>query len=369
MDFIHEVRAHSARFKTRIEHLDTEEATKTALVMPFVRMMGYDTEDPTEVVPEFTADVGTKKGEKVDYALRQEGKPIVLIEAKKHGAPLRVEQESQLFRYFQATAARFAILTDGIVYKFYSDIDEFRLMDSRPFFEFNMLDFTDHQVEQLKRFTKEAFDLDKSVEAARELKHLTEIKRVLAEELANPTYDFLFAISKRAFAKLPTPERRKKVVAPLIRQAATQLINERISERLKTALVEVDQANQAAESERVKDKPVEIGELLLESRGAEARGSWNEDDNSIAVRAGATVAKQPAQSLSGGYAKLREAMLEDGLLVDEGHVYRLTQDMTFTSPSAAASVIAGMDHDGPYVWKDTEGRRLRHLLAGQRDGQ
>ncbi len=76
MDFIDDVRARSGRFAKRIEHLETEEATKSALVLPFIQMLGYEIFDPTEVVPEFTADIGTKKGEKVDYALIQDSKII-----------------------------------------------------------------------------------------------------------------------------------------------------------------------------------------------------------------------------------------------------------------------------------------------------
>ena len=191
MDFIDDVRTRSRRFQARIEHLDTEEATKTALIMPFIQMLGYSIFDPTEVVPEFTADFGSKRGEKVDYALMQNGDPVVLIEAKKHGSNLRVEQESQLFRYFSATTARFGILTDGIAYRFYSDLDEPREMDKRPFFEFNMLDFTDVQVEQLKQFHKDSFDPTETVEAARELKYTNEIIRTLSEEMKNPTDDFV----------------------------------------------------------------------------------------------------------------------------------------------------------------------------------
>ena len=87
MDFIDDVRTRSRKFASRVDHLNTEEATKTSLVMPFIQMLGYNIFDPTEVVPEFTADFGSKKGEKADYALVLDAKPVVLIEAKKHGTP------------------------------------------------------------------------------------------------------------------------------------------------------------------------------------------------------------------------------------------------------------------------------------------
>lgn len=250
MDFIDEVRTRSGRFKDRIQHIATEEATKSSLVLPFMQMLGYDIFDPAEVVPEFTADVGTKKGEKVDYALVRDGKPAILIECKKYGNKIEDEEMSQLLRYFSVTEARVGILTDGISYRFYSDIDQPNVMDSRPFFEFNMLDFNDHQVEQLKRFTKSSFDLSEVIDAARELKYLTEIKRVLAEELADPSDDLLYVICKRIFDRLPGPRARQQL-QPIAKLAATQFINERINDRLRSAL-------QQGEQQRVEEEAPEI---------------------------------------------------------------------------------------------------------------
>ena len=244
VDFIDEVRTRSARFAKRIEHLDTEEATKTALVMPFIQMLGYSIFDPTEVVPEFTADFGSRKGEKVDYALMQYGQPIILIEAKKYGAALKVEQESQLFRYFSATNTRFGVLTDGFSYRFYSDLDAPKQMDNKPFFEFNMLDFTDIEVEQLMQFHKDSFNVDKTVEAARDLKYTNEVKRVLAVEMRDPCFDFVRFVLTRI--DYPGSKTRKVVdqFTPLVQRAFTQFVNDRIDARLKSAL---------AREERIED--------------------------------------------------------------------------------------------------------------------
>ncbi|MDE2639063.1 MAG: type I restriction endonuclease [Chloroflexota bacterium] len=236
MDFIDEVRTRSGRFAGRVEHLDTEEATKSSLVLPFIQMLGYEIFDPTEVVPEFTADVGTKKGEKVDYALVWNGKPVILIEVKKYGNNLDEEQMSQLLRYFTTvTDARFGILTDGITYRFFSDLDLPNVMDPKPFFEFNMLDFTEAQVEELKRFTKSAFEPSQVIEVARELKYTTEIKRVLAEDLASPSEDFVRFVIRRVYEGRVTPAVRDQF-ATLAKQAFGEFIKERVDTRLKSAL-------------------------------------------------------------------------------------------------------------------------------------
>jgi len=177
MDFIDKIQELSNRIPNQIDLIQTEEATKNAFVMPFIKALGYDVFNPIEVVPEYTADIGTKKGEKVDYAIKKEDKIIILIECKVCGCNLDQEDISQLYRYFIATDARFGILTNGIYYRFFSDIDEPNKMDSKPFFEFNIVDFEEHQIEELKKFTKSAFDLDKILTTASELKYTNSLKR------------------------------------------------------------------------------------------------------------------------------------------------------------------------------------------------
>ncbi len=118
MDLIDKLKTLSLKISKQLNVLQTEEATKNALVMPFMSALGYDVFDPTEVTPELVADVGTKKGEKVDYAIFKEGKLIIIFECKKYGTDLSEEHLSQLYRYFSVSETRFAVLTDGILYRF-----------------------------------------------------------------------------------------------------------------------------------------------------------------------------------------------------------------------------------------------------------
>ena len=235
MDFIDELRALANRVQGQLEHLQTEEATKNAIIMPFINIMGYDVFNPTEIVPEFTADIGMRKGEKVDYAIIQDGLPIILIECKSAGSELNQDNATQLFRYFTATSVRFGILTNGIDYQFFSDLDEPNKMDTKPFMEFNLLDFDDQIVEELKRFTKTAFDLEDTLSAATELKYTTEIKRVLAEEMRRPSEDFVRLLAGQVYSGRMTQSIRDQFTERT-RRAFQQLINDRISDRLKSAL-------------------------------------------------------------------------------------------------------------------------------------
>ena len=68
--FEEKIKSFIERVNAAKENVLTEEATKTSLIMPFFSLLGYDIFNPLEFVPEFTADVGIKKGEKVDYAIR-----------------------------------------------------------------------------------------------------------------------------------------------------------------------------------------------------------------------------------------------------------------------------------------------------------
>jgi hypothetical protein len=236
MDFIDHLRALSARIANTKDIVQTEEATKNAMVMPLIQILGYNVFDPLEVTPELIADVGTKKGEKVDYAILRDGKPIVLFECKKSGAELDINHAGQLFRYFHVTEARFGVLTNGILYKFFTDLEQSNKMDEKPFFEFNILDFKDRDVEELKKFAKTAFDLDKILITANDLKYTRAIQNRLAEWMANPSEDFVRLLSSDLLGSRRFTPAVKDQFTTLTKRAFDQLVGARINERLKGAM-------------------------------------------------------------------------------------------------------------------------------------
>ena len=139
MDFKDIIKQISERVERLKDSLPTEEATKNALIMPFINALGYDVFNPNEVLPEMTCDIGTKKGEKIDYAILENGEPIILIECKHWKQNLSLH-DNQLLRYFNVSKAKFGVLTNGIIYKFYSDLEEPNKMDEKPFLEIDMYD-------------------------------------------------------------------------------------------------------------------------------------------------------------------------------------------------------------------------------------
>lgn len=235
MDLIDSLNQIASRVKDRLDVVKTEEATKNALIMPMLNALGYNVFDPLEVVPEFTADHGIKKGEKIDYAIFRDSRPVILIECKAVGSDLSVKHESQLFRYFAVTDARFAILTNGIEYRFFTDIEAPNRMDEKPFFEFNLFELDERKVEELKKFSKAGFDLENILSNASELKYLKEIKNLIAEEVRNPSDEFVKFFTVRVFEGKFVPSVKEKF-NPIVRNACREYLREMINERLKAAI-------------------------------------------------------------------------------------------------------------------------------------
>lgn len=235
MDFSDKIQELAARIPKQLELINTEEATKNALILPFISALGYDVFNPAEVTPELIADVGVKKGEKVDYAILKDGDPIIIFECKWHGHDLNKSHASQLYRYFSVTHARFAVLTNGIVYRFYTDLDARNKMDQKHFFEFNILDYSERELNELKKFTKFSYDLDNILTTASELKYTRAIKQIVADQWVNPSDDLIRFFVSQVYSGRFTKSVRDEFYE-IVRKALQQFLNERINQRLENAI-------------------------------------------------------------------------------------------------------------------------------------
>ena len=223
------------------ESIQTEEATKNAFVMPFLQSLGYDVFNPLEVVPEFIADIGIKKGEKIDYAIFKDGHPTILIECKDWRQNLNVH-DGQLLRYFHVSKAKFGLLTNGIVYRFYSDLVAPNKMDEKPFLEFNITEIKDNQIEELKKFHKANFDAESIVNTASEMKYMNELKHLLHQELTEPSSEFVKYFAKQVYPSVVTAKVLEQFTE-LTKKSIQHYISDLITERLKTALSKEDEKN------------------------------------------------------------------------------------------------------------------------------
>lgn len=216
------------------ENITNEEQTKNAFIMPFFQALGYDIFNPLEFVPEFTADVGIKKGEKVDYAIILDGVPQILIECKSITENL-TKHDSQLFRYFGTTKSKFGILTNGREYKFFTDLDEPNRMDTTPFLTVDITDIKENQFIEIIKFHKENFDIDNIVSSASELKYLNNLKTFLTENIVTPSDSFLRYLTSEIYEGRVT-QNILTTFSPIIVKGFNQFITERVNEKLSAAL-------------------------------------------------------------------------------------------------------------------------------------
>lgn len=241
MDLIDRLRELAVRVPKLVQGdlVKTEEGVKNALVMPFIsQVLGFDVFNPLEVTPELIADVGTKKGEKVDYAIMKDGKPIILFECKGFGVNLNTVHASQLYRYFSVTSARFGILTNGIVYRFYTDLSAANKMDDAPFFVFDLTNYNDSQIETLKQFTKAVFDEAGIRNLASDLKYRNAI-RTFIDSLFNemPPETFVrYAVKESKAYEGPVTAAVVGQFTGILRDVMRGVINDYVDRRLKTAL-------------------------------------------------------------------------------------------------------------------------------------
>ena len=233
--FEEKIKSFIGRIEDLRENIKTEEATKTSLIMPFFSMLGYDVFNPMEFVPEYIADVGIKKGEKVDYAIILDNEPTILIEAKSITETLD-KHDSQLFRYFGTSNAKFAILTNGAIYKFYTDLEETNKMDTTPFLTVDLLNLRDSDIAELKKFSKENFDKNNILNSASELKYCGLIKAFLKREFTTPSDEFTRLILSSDIYEGRLLQNVVDKFKPLVKKSISAYINEIVNDKIKTAL-------------------------------------------------------------------------------------------------------------------------------------
>lgn len=250
MGFNEDLKQFADRIIPLRDSIGTEESTKMSMVMPLFQLMGYDVFNPSEFCPEYTADVGIKKGEKVDYAILIDSEPQILIECKWCGEDLN-KHSSQLFRYFGTSPAKFGILTNGIIYRFFTDLEEANKMDLKPFLEIDLEHLNDANINEFKKFCKGTFDRESIFSTASELKYSNLIKSRVKEVLENPDDDFVRYI----ITDIYEGQKNQRVIdkfKPIAKRSFTMLINDLVNQKISSALAP-DQSVESNESDTVED--------------------------------------------------------------------------------------------------------------------
>ena len=256
MDFKDQLLLLAERVGKLKDNVKTEEATKTSFILPFLQALGYDIFNPSEVTPECDCDYGTKKGEKIDYTVSLNDEPIMLIECKHWSADLD-KHKAQLFRYYHVSKAKFGVLTNGIVYKFFADLETPNKMDDKPFFEINLLDLRDSHIDKLKEFCHDQYDINRILNSATELKYVNAIKAYIAAQSVDPSEEFAKFITKQVYDGIVT----KSVMdafTPMVKRAFQLFTNDYVNNRLKSAItpevpaVDIPDESEGSEAEESK---------------------------------------------------------------------------------------------------------------------
>ncbi|MGM9571315.1 MAG: type I restriction endonuclease [bacterium] len=191
MNFKEELQKLSIQVSERKNHITNEEMTKQALIVPFLQVLGFDVFNPLEVRPEYDADFGKKKGEKVDYAIFKDNIPIIFLEAKSVGEELS-NHDAQLGRYFNAVPnVKFGIISNGLEYRFFTDLNENNHMDETPFLIINIENLSSFDIENLSKFRKETFNSESLITFAEDLIYTSNVDEMLAKIFKNPSDDFI----------------------------------------------------------------------------------------------------------------------------------------------------------------------------------
>ncbi|WP_420827902.1 type I restriction endonuclease [Macrococcus brunensis] len=263
--FINNMELISQRVEKLKGSVSTEEATKTALVLPFFSTLGYDVFNPLEFTPEFIADVGIKKGEKVDYAIMENNEPVILIECKSVNEQL-TNHDSQLFRYFGTSTSKFGILTNGIEYRFFTDLEEPNKMDSKPFLMFSITDLKDAHLRELFKFTKENFNVQNISSSAYELKYVNLIRNYLNEQMEDPNEDFVKHILNHVYEGVKTKAIIERFT-PTVKSTFNQMMKDKVTDKLNAALnttgeakIKISDKNdvESLESAKLKNDTLEV---------------------------------------------------------------------------------------------------------------
>ncbi len=223
MDFVQKLHELATQIP-RLEQqglIKTQASTKQALVLPFISALGYNVFDPGEVTPEFVAEMDVQQGNYADYAVMRDGKPIIVFECKSLQTDLNQLQPVALDRYFTFTEARIGVLTNGLAYEFYTDLDAQSSRDEMPFLVFNILDSTSH--EMMKLFTRQSFDLETITSIPLDLKYTSVIKQLIADEMSQPSERLVNYFASQVYSGPLSPARQTQF-ADIIQHAWREIL-------------------------------------------------------------------------------------------------------------------------------------------------
>ncbi|MEH2452613.1 type I restriction endonuclease [Nostoc sp.] len=282
MGFIEDITKLSEQVRKRADQVVGEEATKMALIVPFLNALGYDVYDPSEVMPEYVADFAIKKAgqfEKVDYALAINNNIVMLVEAKARGQKAEAH-DGQLSRYFNGLlTTKVAIVTNGVEYRFFTDLRDKNVMDKEPFFSFNILEYDTKDIDNLKFFHRDNFDVTAITNYAEEMVYVKGMTQLLGNLLRSPSEEFVRFLVAELGTVAPSYEIKgrmtgkvidkfKPIVKKSIQGSLVELMTRSLSQEI-TQPVELE-VEQEIEEEDKQQESQELPKIVTTAEEIEA---------------------------------------------------------------------------------------------------
>ncbi|MEH2398740.1 type I restriction endonuclease [Nostoc sp.] len=282
MGFIEDITKLSEQVRKRADQVVGEEATKMALIVPFLSALGYDVYDPSEVMPEYVADFAIKKAgqfEKVDYALAINNNIVMLVEAKARGQKAEAH-DGQLSRYFNGLlTTKVAIVTNGVEYRFFTDLRDKNVMDKEPFFSFNILEYDTKDIDNLKFFHRDNFDVTAITNYAEEMVYVKGMTQLLGNLLRSPSEEFVRFLVAELGTVAPSYEIKgrmtgkvidkfKPIVKKSIQGSLVELMTRSLSQEI-TQPVELE-VEQEIEEEDKQQESQELPKIVTTAEEIEA---------------------------------------------------------------------------------------------------
>lgn len=261
MGFTEDIAKLSERVRNRAEQVVGEEATKMALIVPFLSTLGYDVYDPSEVKPEYIADFAIRKAgqfEKVDYAIAINGSIVMLVEAKARGQKAEAH-DGQLSRYFNGLiTTKVAIVTNGIEYRFFTDLRDKNVMDKEPFFTFSILEYDDKDIENLKLFHRDNFDVASINQYAEEMVYVKGMTQLVGHLLRSPSEEFIRFLVAELGKVAPNYQIQGKITnkviekfKPIVKKSIQGSLVELMTRSLSQEIIQLSEVANTEEAEEL----------------------------------------------------------------------------------------------------------------------
>ena len=196
---------------------NSEAQTKTTLIEPLLQCLGYVPRDPEQV----TLEVPTELGGKIDYVLTGEANTKIAVEAKRAGVNLSEKEINQLRSYFTFSEAVGGVLTNGVDYWLFTDLDKTNVMDAAPFHRVDVKHLTDNDIHHLETLTRNHVQQSAVHEQARRERYRKLVNEIVDQELDSPSPEFLKLIGKKAGIK-PLTKATLELLARLVGEAISR---------------------------------------------------------------------------------------------------------------------------------------------------